>query len=96
VAAWFYILRLKSGALYTGATTNIESRYQDHLDGIGCRTTSLDPPESLLYTEQRPTFAAARKREVQVKRWTRAKKMALISGDMKLLKGLSPSPRSKT
>jgi predicted GIY-YIG superfamily endonuclease len=94
--AWFYILRLESGALYTGATINIENRYQDHLDGTACRTTRLDPPAALLHTEQFLTFSAARKREVQVKRWTRAKKLALASGDMKLLKALSPTTRSRS
>lgn len=93
MAAWFYILRLRSGALYTGSTTSLEARFQHHLDGTGCRTTQLDPPEALLYSEELPDFKAAHKRERQVKRWTRAKKLALVSGDMKLLKEVARQTR---
>jgi len=28
--AWFYIFRLRSGSLYIGATTNLETRYKTH------------------------------------------------------------------
>ena len=41
---WTYILRLKSGHLYIGATNDLKQRYQDHLNGRACRTTKLDPP----------------------------------------------------
>jgi putative endonuclease len=93
VAAWFYILRLKSGTLYTGATTNLETRYQHHLDGTASHTTRLDPPVALLYSEHLSTFAEAFKREQQVKGWTRAKKLALVSGDMNLLKEVARQTR---
>ena len=33
ISAWFYILRLRSGALYVGATTDIDQRYADHGSG---------------------------------------------------------------
>jgi predicted GIY-YIG superfamily endonuclease len=39
--AWFYILRLKSGALYIGATTDLNQRYKDHCSGKACRTNLL-------------------------------------------------------
>ena len=79
--AWFYILRLCSGTLYPGATENIEERYKAHLKGKACRTTSLDPPVALIYSEKFETFAEAKKREAQIKRWTRAKKEALVVED---------------
>src|SRR5437016_3428791 len=80
MAALFYILRLRSGAYYCGATENLDLRYEAHLDGRGCRTTIIDPPVALLYSEIQPNVAAARRaRETQVKKWTRAKK-ALIGG----------------
>jgi putative endonuclease len=69
-----YILRLKSGSLYIGATTDLKQRYQDHLNGQACRTTKLDPPLKIVYSESVPTFSDARKREAQIKRWSRAKK----------------------
>ena len=80
--AFFYILRLRSGQLYVGATEDLARRYQEHLSGEACRTTRLDPPVALLHAEEFPTFSQARTREAQVKRWTRAKKEALAAGDL--------------
>jgi len=91
---WFYILRLKSGALYIGATTDLNQRYKDHCSGKACRTTLLDPPVALLYKEEFQTFSEARKREAQIKRWSRAKKEALVSGGLSKLKALAISNQS--
>jgi len=64
--AWFYILRLKSGVLYIGATTDLDQRYKDHCSSKACRTTKLDPPLKLVYAESFPDFSEARRRETQV------------------------------
>jgi putative endonuclease len=66
--AWFYILRLKSGSLYIGATTDLDQRCKKHFAGITCRTTALDPPTVLFYSEEYRTFSEARRREAQIKR----------------------------
>ena len=58
--AWLSILRLKSGALYVGATTDLNQRYKDHCTGKACRTTSLDPPVAVIYSEEIETFSDAR------------------------------------
>jgi len=89
--AWIYIIRLKSGQLYIGSTTNLENRYKDHCSGKACRTTKIDPPVAILYTEELQTFSEARRREAQVKRWARSKKEALVSGDLTTLRKLSKS-----
>jgi len=90
---WLYILRLKSGALYIGATTDLDQRYKDHLSGKGSRTTQLDPAVDLLYSEEFDTFAEARRREAQIKRWSRSKKEALVSGDLTKQKELAKSQK---
>ena len=95
MSAWFYILRLRSGTLYPGATKNLEERYKAHLAGRACRTTRLDPPVALVHTEEFKTFSEARKREAQIKRWTRAKKEALVAGDAAKLKELAKSMKNK-
>ena len=87
--AWFYILRLRSGLLYPGATTDLERRWREHLEGKACRTTERDPPVELAHSESFPTFVQARRREAQVKRWSRAKKEALATGDAARLKALA-------
>jgi putative endonuclease len=89
--SYLYILRLQSGSLYTGCTKDLDKRYHDHLSGNGCRTTKSDPPVELTYHEQFDSFSAARKREAQIKRWSRAKKEALIAGDFDKLRSLSKS-----
>jgi putative endonuclease len=89
--AYFYILRLRSGSLYVGATTNLEKRYEDYLSGKACRTTKIDPPVALVHSEIYETFIDARKRESQIKHWSRAKKEALIIGDIEKLHNLSKS-----
>jgi predicted GIY-YIG superfamily endonuclease len=93
--AWFYILRLPSGTLYPGASKNLEERYKDHLAGKACRTTKLDPPIALVHSEEFKTNVEARRREAQVKRWSRAKKEALVSGNTAKLRELSKSRENK-
>lgn len=95
MTAWFYILRLQSGTLYIGATKNLEKRYAEHRAGSAGRTTSLDPPLSLVYSEEHNSFSEARQREAQVKRWSRAKKEALVAGDKDKLRALSKSHKNK-
>ena len=89
--AWLYILRLKSGQLYAGSTTDLDRRIEEHYSGHACRTTRLDPSVALIYSEEFETFVEARCREAQIKRWSRSKKEALVSGDLAKLKELAKS-----
>jgi putative endonuclease len=93
--AWFYILKLRSGSLYIGATTDLDLRCREHFAGKACRTTKIDPPVELVHSERFDTNTKARKREVQVKRWSRAKKEALVSGDLARLRKLATSRKNK-
>ena len=86
-----YFLRLRSGMLYVGTSTDLEQRLADHTSGQAGRTTALDPPMSILRVEVFDSFAGARAREAQLKKWSRAKKEALIRGDFEALKSLSKS-----
>jgi putative endonuclease len=89
--AWLYILRLKSDKLYIGSTTDLNRRLREHVGGCACRTAKYDLPEHLVYSESFDTISEAKEREAQVKRWTRAKKEALVSGDLTKLRRLSKS-----
>jgi predicted GIY-YIG superfamily endonuclease len=42
----------------------------------------------MVYAEEHPNWDRTRRRERQIKRWTRAKKEALIAADLKLLNHL--------
>lgn len=91
MSAWLYILRLKSGNLHIGATTDLHQRCREHFEGKACRTTKNDPPVAVVHSEEFANNQEARRREAQLKRWTRAKKEALVSGEMEKLKELSKS-----
>jgi hypothetical protein len=43
----------------------------------------------IVYSERHPNLGSARKRELQLKKWSRAKKEALIAGDLAALKKFS-------
>jgi len=91
MSAWCYVLRLKSGNLYIGSTSNIDQRYQNHLNGHACRTTKYDPAVTIIYSEKYDNLKEARKREDQIKRWSRDKKEALVSRDFSRLRELAKS-----
>ena len=86
-----YFLRLRSGIIYVGASTDLKQRLGDHASGQACRTTQIDPPLHFLRVEVFASFTEARTREAQLKRWSRAKKEALVRGDIEALHFLSQS-----
>ncbi len=85
---YVYILRCADGSLYVGLANDLESRVSKHNDGSACAFTSRRRPVTLVYSEALTAPVAALKRERQIKRWRRAKKEALIAGDLALLKRL--------
>jgi predicted GIY-YIG superfamily endonuclease len=89
---WFvYILRCANGSYYVGHSVDPQRRLMRHAAGAGAQHTALYPPERTVYQESFPTEQDAVHRERQLKRWTRAKKEALIAGDMERLRILSRS-----
>ena len=93
-AACLYILRLTSGMLYVGVTADLKRRWQEHAGGRGSRITSEDPPNGIVHREPFTSIAEAHVRERQLKRWTRAKKEALVARDLARLR--YPSRRHKS
>ena len=89
--SFVYVLRLRSGGLYIGCSTNLEKRFGEHERGKACRTTKLDPPKSVAWIEMQTDLPAARRRETQIKKWSRAKKEALIFQDTESLRCLAKS-----
>ena len=88
-----YILRMKDGRYYIGMTSDLERRTAEHGVKAGTRTTKIFGCEEVLYSENHPDRITAHKREQQIKRWTHAKKEALIHGDKDALHRLSKSRR---
>lgn len=73
-----YILRCADGTLYTGWTNDLEKRLAAHNAGTAAKYTRPRRPVTLVYQEAFPTKEEAMRREWQIKRLTRAEKLALI------------------
>ena len=76
-----YILRCADGSYYVGSTSDVAARERIHNEGHGAAHTAAHRPVRMVYSEAHESWPAARKREAQLKRWTRAKKEALIAGN---------------
>lgn len=74
-----YIVRCADGSLYTGITTDLTRRVKQHNDGKGAAYTRLHGPVELVYAEIQPDRGTATKRESQMKRFPRSKKLQLIA-----------------
>jgi putative endonuclease len=85
---YVYLLRCADGTLYTGSTTDVEARERKHNAGLGAKYTAARRPVRMVYSEVHGSRSAAQQREAQLKRWTHAKKEALIAGNAALLKRL--------
>ncbi len=84
---WVYILRTDQNDLYIGQTDDIPARLKTHLTGHGAKFVK-NKIVDIVHKEKFENRAAAMARERQLKGWTRAKKEALIKGDLDLLKKL--------
>ena len=76
--AFVYIVECADGSLYTGWALDVEQRVKVHNAGRGARYTRMHGPVRLVYAEEQPDRVAAMKRELEIKRWPRAKKLKLI------------------
>jgi putative endonuclease len=75
-----YILECADGTYYTGWAIDPEHRVTVHNKGRGARYTRMRLPVQLVYVEEQPDLRTALKREIAIKRMTRARKKKLIGG----------------
>ncbi len=83
-----YILECADGSYYTGSTTDLELRLQQHQSGEGANHTRKRLPVQLVYYEEFDRIDEAFYREKQVQGWSRRKKEALMenrANDLPLL-----------
>ena len=74
-----YIVECADQTLYTGSTNDIEKRIHHHNhDKTGAKYTRARRPVLLIYSERVRSLSQALKREAEIKRMTRKKKLALI------------------
>lgn len=79
---WFvYIVSCSDGTLYTGITTDLERRLEEHnSDKGGARYTRSRRPVRLAYREVVGNRSEAARREYLIKRMTSVEKMRLVEG----------------
>ena len=75
---YVYLIQCEDGSIYTGITTNLERRFKEHKGKAGGHYTRAHKVEKILYTEKYPTRSEALKRESQIKKLRREKKLKLI------------------
>lgn len=75
-----YVVRCADGSLYTGYALDPQERVAVHNTGRGARYTSGRRPVCLVYSERCETIGDALRRERELKRWSKARKEALVAG----------------
>jgi putative endonuclease len=73
-----YMLRCADDTLYTGITNDLEKRVAAHNDGTAAKYTRGRRPVTLVFAERYPDRSAASRREMSIKKLTRALKERLI------------------
>jgi putative endonuclease len=87
---YLYILKCNDDSFYIGVTNNLDKRVLDHNSGIKTDSYTYDKrPVTLVYHTYFTDYKLAFEWETKIKKWSRAKKQALINGDFDLLKLLS-------
>jgi putative endonuclease len=74
---YVYIISCNDGSLYTGWTTDVAARVIAHNEGAGAKYTKGRGPVTLLYTETFENKSDALRREMAIKKLTRAEKLKL-------------------
>jgi predicted GIY-YIG superfamily endonuclease len=86
-----YIVEGADGTLYVGNAKDVSRRIGLHKSGRGAKFTQDHGVAGLVYVGGPFDLKKAVQRELQIKRWSRAKKLALIAGDRRRLRELSRS-----
>ena len=74
-----YVLRCRTGELYTGCTTDLERRVREHRSGSGGKFTRSRLPVTVVYKEESKNRSEALRREYAIKKMSRKEKLVLVS-----------------
>ncbi|MCW9008645.1 MAG: GIY-YIG nuclease family protein [Marinobacter sp.] len=87
MADWFvYMVRTARGSLYTGITTDVERRFNEHQGGApwGARSLRGKGPLELVFSAPAGDRSRASRLEWRIKQWPRPRKEALARGELSL------------
>ena len=74
-----YIIEASDHSYYTGITTDIERRFNQHLDGSGAKFFHGRSPLVVVYREEGHNRSSASRREAEIKKLSRSEKQRLIA-----------------
>lgn len=77
---YVYLLECGDGSLYAGIAADVRKRLAQHEQGKGAKYTRGRGPLQLRYVELQPDKGSALRRELEIKRMSRAQKRRLIEG----------------
>lgn len=86
---WVYILKCADESYYTGVTSDLETRINQHQSGSFPGFTSKRRPVNLIWSQEFWDINEAILAEKKIKGWSRSKKEALISGNWELVSVLA-------
>ncbi len=79
-----YILECSDGTLYTGITTDVKRRINEHnSSNLGAKYTKARRPVKLVYVEEFENRSDVSVREDDIKKMTREQKLQLINSEHK-------------
>ena len=85
MSCWsLYLVRCRNGTLYTGITTDVERRFEEHCNGSGAKYLRGRGPLELVFHCAAGDRGAALRLEHQVKRLSKADKERLVRGQLAL------------
>jgi putative endonuclease len=77
---WFcYMVKCSDGAFYVGISNDVVERVKEHNRGFGPGFTKVRRPVELIWSQSFSDIFSARRREIELKGWSRAKKLRLIN-----------------
>jgi putative endonuclease len=74
-----YIIRCSDDTLYTGITTDIDRRFNQHAEGTGAKYFRSRQPLQVVYLEKNHTRSSAAKKEAQIKAMSKADKILFLA-----------------
>ena len=77
-----YIILCSDNTLYTGITTDLQRRFEQHASGSGAKYFRGRQPAKVVYQESGHTRSTAGRREAEIKTFARSEKHILISSGM--------------
>jgi len=75
-----YVVRCSDGTFYTGYTTDVRRRLDEHDAGEGAKYTRGRTPVELVHVERFESKSAAMSREYEIKQLSRSEKESLVEG----------------